>query len=79
MLRPVIYRKMGWELTTPQPTETDTSPFDDADIDYQEQPPQAPKQEMFRQRLTPEEIEKAERELLNAKGVNTDENQEYVY
>ncbi len=77
VLRPVVYRKLGWELKAPETTATD--PVDDLKYETPEKE-EVPRHEGpgFRARMTPEEIELAERELLREKmQVNND--QEYVY
>lgn len=66
VLRPIVYKKFGWELKTPSTNATD--PADDMKFEAPESQ-EVPRHEepRFRARMTPEEIEQREMELLKEK------------
>jgi hypothetical protein len=77
VLRPIVYKKFGWELNPPSSTATD--PADDLNFEAPESQ-EVPRHEGpgFRARMTPEEIELREKELLKEK-MQVDDDKEYVY
>ncbi len=61
MFKPKIYKKMGWELQT-QSTFNET--YVEEDLNTFTPPPEEQQNNIFNKKLTPEEIEAAEKELL---------------
>ena len=74
VFKPHVYKKLGWELKTPAANPADDLQFDAPDTQ------EVPRHEEpgFRARLTPEDIERREKELLNEK-MQVDDGGEYVY
>jgi len=77
VFKPHVYKKLGWELKSPETTAAD--PADDLKFDAPDTQ-EVPRHEGpgFRARLTPEDIERREKELLNEK-MQVDDDGEYVY
>ena len=58
ILKPVVYRKMGWEIKPATPSDQHPRTFESP----RHEDPR--REQVFRSRMTPEEVEQAEKERL---------------